>query len=193
VGQLPAAGQLHRALLEQGMRRPAVLGYLGLCRYAEARYAEALALLDEAASEVPGAWFAAQATLCRLHLEGAGGAGKRGRAAHGLAAALAGDTATALRQAGALERALRPYGHFHHAEYDIACIHALLGDAEQALRWLRAAAKDGFPCRPQFESDPWLAGLRGQPEFESLLAELAPQSAQLGALAAELGLAPKED
>ena len=66
-------------------------------------------------------------------------------------------------------------GHFHHAEYDIACAYAILKRKADAMVWLRRAAADGFPCYPLFRKDPLLGSLRGDPEFESFMAESKAQ------------------
>jgi non-specific serine/threonine protein kinase len=65
--------------------------------------------------------------------------------------------------------------HFHHAEYGIASAYALLGDRQQALKWLEQTAEDGLPCYPLFERDPNLAKLRGDPRFAALLGKLKMQ------------------
>ncbi len=62
--------------------------------------------------------------------------------------------------------------HFHHAEYDIGVTYALMGDRRLAVRWLAAAAREGFPCYPYFASDPDLASLRNEPAFQALLERL---------------------
>jgi hypothetical protein len=41
---------------------------------------------------------------------------------------------------------------------------------EQALEYLRQAAKDGFPCYPLFNSDPNLKNLHETKEFKEFLA-----------------------
>jgi tetratricopeptide (TPR) repeat protein len=64
------------------------------------------------------------------------------------------------------------FGHFHHTAYQIACAYALMSKPEQAIRWLQAAADDGFPCYPLFESDRNLDKLRQDPRFITLLSKL---------------------
>ena len=66
----------------------------------------------------------------------------------------------------------RSFGHTHHTYYQIACIHAILGDTQQALEWLERAVNTGFACAPFFERDPALAKLRLLPEFQSLVDNL---------------------
>ena len=63
-------------------------------------------------------------------------------------------------------------GHFHHAEYDIACAYAVLGKKSESLAWLRRTAADGFPCYPLFEKDPLLATLRSDHDFQKFLGEM---------------------
>src|SRR4029453_672362 len=59
--------------------------------------------------------------------------------------------------------------HFHHAGYNIACAYALLGRKTEALAWLRRTADEGMPCYPLFARDPFLDGVRGDPEVDALL------------------------
>jgi len=72
-----------------------------------------------------------------------------------------------------IERELgRNFGHVHHTTYNIASAYALLGEREQAIRWLQDAADNGFPCYPLFAADTQLDGLRGDPRFVAFLAKL---------------------
>jgi TolB-like protein len=64
------------------------------------------------------------------------------------------------------------FGHTHHTQHQIACIHAVLGDKQLAMLWLEQAVDAGFPCWPYFLRDPSLSNLRGLPEFEDLIAGL---------------------
>jgi eukaryotic-like serine/threonine-protein kinase len=63
-------------------------------------------------------------------------------------------------------------GHFHHAEYDIACAYAVMGKKNESLAWLRRTAADGFPCYPLFEKDPLLDRLRTDGDFQTFLGEM---------------------
>jgi eukaryotic-like serine/threonine-protein kinase len=74
----------------------------------------------------------------------------------------------------AMERG-KGFGHFHHTAYNIACAYAVMKKAEEAIRWLQAAADDGFPCYPLFENDPYLSHLRKDPRFIALMAKLKEQ------------------
>jgi TolB-like protein/DNA-binding winged helix-turn-helix (wHTH) protein/Flp pilus assembly protein TadD len=74
----------------------------------------------------------------------------------------------------AIERG-KGFGHFHHTAYFIACAYAFMKKPEQAIKWLEAAAEDGFPCYPLFERDPILDNLRQDTRFLSFLAKQRQQ------------------
>ena len=63
------------------------------------------------------------------------------------------------------------FGHFHHTAYHIGCAYALMNKPEEAMSWLEAAAEDGFPCYPLFETDRNLDKLRQNARFLSFLAK----------------------
>jgi tetratricopeptide (TPR) repeat protein len=69
----------------------------------------------------------------------------------------------------------RGFGHFHHTAYHIATAFALVKNPEQAVKWLEAAAADGFPCYPLFESDRNLDNLRQNAGFVEFMAKLKEQ------------------
>jgi TolB-like protein/DNA-binding winged helix-turn-helix (wHTH) protein/Tfp pilus assembly protein PilF len=75
----------------------------------------------------------------------------------------------------AIERG-KGYGHFHHTAYQIACAYALMNKPDEAIKWLQAAADDGFPCYPLFETDRNLESIRRDDRFVALLARLKRQS-----------------
>jgi serine/threonine protein kinase/tetratricopeptide (TPR) repeat protein len=62
--------------------------------------------------------------------------------------------------------------HLHHAQIHIGATLAQLGRPEEALRWLTMAANQGYPSYTRFSNDRNLDPLRGQGEFEALLARL---------------------
>ena len=64
---------------------------------------------------------------------------------------------------------------YHHITYDIACIYALAGNSDEAVKWLRESAATGFPCFPLFERDPYLNRIRQAPEFVQFMAEMKAQ------------------
>ena len=63
------------------------------------------------------------------------------------------------------------FGHFHHAQYNVAATYALLNRPAEAMRYLRDAAADGFPCYPLFAADRNLDNLRDDPDFTAFLDE----------------------
>jgi TolB-like protein len=75
----------------------------------------------------------------------------------------------------AIERG-KGFGHFHHTAYHIASAYAIMNKREQAMKWLQAAANDGFPCYVLFERDRNLDNLRDDAEFKALMAKLKQQS-----------------
>ena len=77
------------------------------------------------------------------------------------------------------------FGHFHHTAYHIASAYALMKKNDEAIKFLEAAASDGFPCYPLFESDPNLNNLRQDTRF---IAFMANQKQQWEQLRTKLGL-----
>jgi TolA-binding protein len=67
------------------------------------------------------------------------------------------------------------FGHFHHTAYYIACAYAVMKKTEPAIKWLQAAADDGFPCYSLFENEPYLDHLRKDARFIALMAKLKEQ------------------
>jgi DNA-binding winged helix-turn-helix (wHTH) protein/Tfp pilus assembly protein PilF len=77
-----------------------------------------------------------------------------------------------------IARAIRigkDFGHFHHTAYNIASTYTALGRPDEAVRWLEAAADDGFPCYTYFEADPNLKPLHNDPCFTVLISSLRRQ------------------
>jgi tetratricopeptide (TPR) repeat protein len=90
-------------------------------------------------------------------------------------AADAGDAATAEAKIHAALEHGKGYRHVHHTEYNVAVAYALLGKPKEALRWLQAAADDGLPCYPLFETDPNLDKIRRDPGFTAFLVKQKQQ------------------
>jgi len=86
-----------------------------------------------------------------------------------------GDIAGAERDVLAAQKLGQGYVHFHHTEYNIASVYALLHRPRAAVDWLRRAADDGWPCYPYFAADPNLENVRGDPGFVAFMAELRKQ------------------
>ena len=64
------------------------------------------------------------------------------------------------------------FGHTHHTYYNIACVHAVLGETDKAMAWLERSVDTGFPCWPFFRIDRHLENLREEPAFTRLVADL---------------------
>ena len=111
----------------------------------------------------------------------------------GLIAARRGDAAGADHQIRLAQENASRYGHYHHVQYDVACIHSLLGRKEQAIAWLSEAARNGYPCAAHFEHDELLDPLRGTEGFAQLVAKLRTESAGYARLYAELQEAREEE
>jgi len=107
-------------------------------------------------------------------------------------AAKAGDRARAHEQMHRTIEHEKTYGHYHHTQYDIACAHALLGDTELALEWLRAAARNGYPCALHFERDTLLAPMR-RSELDALIAEVRAEDEEYRGLYRRLIETPDAD
>ena len=61
---------------------------------------------------------------------------------------------------------------YHHLTYDIACLYALSGKSDEAVKWLRKTAAEGFPSYTLFERDPYLNRIRQAPEFIRFMEEM---------------------
>jgi TolB-like protein/Flp pilus assembly protein TadD len=60
--------------------------------------------------------------------------------------------------------------------YNVACIHGLLGESEQALELLEEAVRHGFGHKEWLENDPDFVSLRDHPRFKNLLQSMLPVS-----------------
>jgi tetratricopeptide (TPR) repeat protein len=177
--------------------------HLGLASYHLGRYEKALAYSEAAARVSPSAWVYHQTAHCLLRL------GRRDEATalvertsrqypndvlffpvRGVIAASLRDEARARQQIHLTIQNKKSFIHYHHAQYDIACIHALLGETEEALDWLTDAAHNGFPCYAFFEIDSFLASIRGEDRFRRLISELREECAGYARLYEELRRAP---
>jgi DNA-binding winged helix-turn-helix (wHTH) protein/TolB-like protein/Tfp pilus assembly protein PilF len=66
----------------------------------------------------------------------------------------------------------RRYRGYHHDTYNIARIYALDGKSQEALKWLRTTATEGFPHYPLFARDSFLDPIRHDPEFKKFMEEM---------------------
>ncbi|MCH7700648.1 MAG: hypothetical protein IID37_03070 [Planctomycetes bacterium] len=70
-------------------------------------------------------------------------------------------------------------------QYNVACMHALLGHREKALTWLERAVDDGFSDPNKIANDADLDSLRSEPRYSAALAK-AKQGASGGGGRAEM-------
>jgi serine/threonine protein kinase/tetratricopeptide (TPR) repeat protein len=176
--------------------------HIGLVRFFQGRWEEAREITEAVVANASSYWGWYQLSQCQIRLgldEEAsrtldrGVAEYRGHVLFGslgaLIAARRGDAEAARRLAGGVEANPQSFGHFHHARYDLACVHGLLGDPAGAVDRLRDAAADGFPCLPFFERDPILEPVRKSAAFDALISELRPAHEGYRRLYASLPLA----
>jgi TolB-like protein/Tfp pilus assembly protein PilF len=69
----------------------------------------------------------------------------------------------------------KDFGHFHHAAYTIGAAYAVMNRPDDAVRWLRAAADDGFPCYPLYARDTALNSLRADSHFLQFMTDMKKQ------------------
>ncbi|MDQ2869699.1 MAG: protein kinase [Acidobacteriota bacterium] len=162
----------------------------GLCRAASGRWSDALEIAEAALRRTPHTtWVHYQRAHGQIRTGDRAGASRTLELAgrqfvrevlfypvRAIVAAMDGQAAEARRQIAFTEQNRRAFGHYHHAQYDVACALALLGDNDGAMTWLTAAARNGFPCHALFESDPLLETLRGDERFEALMVALRSES-----------------
>jgi tetratricopeptide (TPR) repeat protein len=79
----------------------------------------------------------------------------------------------------------------HDIAYWLATTHAMLGDREDALRWLERAIELGNENRTWFESDPNWEPLRQDPRFRELMQRLETDEQQAGEREKSLTEAPE--
>ena len=61
---------------------------------------------------------------------------------------------------------------YHHVTYNIACVYALEGKTDEAVKWLRTTAENGMPNYPLFARDSHLERIRKEPAFSQFTSEL---------------------
>jgi eukaryotic-like serine/threonine-protein kinase len=64
---------------------------------------------------------------------------------------------------------------YHHITYDIACIYAIAGKTDDAVKSLRITVDTGMPNYPLFVRDPQLDRIRKEPVFINFMVELKPR------------------
>jgi tetratricopeptide (TPR) repeat protein len=174
--------------------------HLALALFHQGRYRDALSTTESSAARTtPGAWTLHQLAHCQVRLgrlsEAADTVERSSRRfpnevlffpVRGVIAACERDAPRARQQMSLSIQNKKAFRHYHHAQYDIACTHALLGEKEEALRWLADAAHNGFPCYGFFEIDPLLESIRGEERFRALMSELREECAGYRRLYEEL-------
>ncbi|HEY6052055.1 MAG TPA: protein kinase, partial [Thermoanaerobaculia bacterium] len=158
-----ADAEFAQALAINPMDRLAAM-YRGLCRAAEGRWAEALEIAEIGMRHAPHVtWVHYYLAHGQIRTGDRTGAARTVDVAsrqfvrevlfypvRAILAALDGKSDEAHRQIGFTELNQRAFGHYHHAQYDVACALALLGDRDGAIAWLTAAAGNGYPCHSLF-------------------------------------------
>lgn len=87
--------------------------------------------------------------------------------------AVKGDFAVAESEVAIIRDQLRVKNlQYHHVTYDIACVYALMGRTEEAVKWLRETAETGFPSYTLFQRDRFLDPIRKTPEFTEFIGQM---------------------
>jgi serine/threonine protein kinase/Tfp pilus assembly protein PilF len=193
-----AAACFERALAINPHDRIAKMN-LSFPAYLTGRFQQSLAIAEECGREFTSAWNLYIQALAQIQLGRLDSADQTTEDAvrrfpgevlfhpvRALTAALRGDRARALHQVEVTVRNQKAFGHYHHAQYDVACVYAQLGEVGLAVQWLTDAARNGFPCVTIFERDPLLAGIRSDARFTSLIADTKTECERYAALYREL-------
>jgi hypothetical protein len=83
-----------------------------------------------------------------------------------------GDRTGALKSIEFCEKSNLNTGHFHHAVYNIAVAHALLGNYQESVDKLSWVAENGFPNYTFFRDDQLLKSLHQYVPYNELLKKL---------------------
>jgi tetratricopeptide (TPR) repeat protein len=83
-----------------------------------------------------------------------------------------GDRTDAFKSIEFCEKSNLNTGHFHHAVYNIAVAHALLGNFQESVDKLSWVAENGFPNYSVFRDDPLLKPLQNFGPYNDLLRKL---------------------
>ncbi|HZI94050.1 MAG TPA: protein kinase [Patescibacteria group bacterium] len=159
--------------------------HLTTCRMHQGRFAETATILEGSLGSSTDRWAWTNLALSQIRL------GRLAEAARtveriarespdylqihslgALMAALQGDRVRARRGIQRTRKLRRDFGHYHHAQYDVACALVALGDLDDASRWLRDAVDNGYPCPTLFAADPLLDPLRERADFLQLMEKL---------------------
>jgi Flp pilus assembly protein TadD len=138
--------------------RTAAEGAKGLREKARAAIRDGAAWLGEGNFEAARRQFLAALALDPKVPEALNGVGVTYRMRNDLPAAL-----------GWYKKALEVDPDFGDAYYNMACVYALRGERELALRYLQIAALNGYASAEGIDADPDLAALRDEPAYKALL------------------------
>jgi TolB-like protein len=204
----------HVSMIEEGVREsqealaidPAdeiAFMHVGLGAYLAGRFEESLPVAEACVEKMSSPWAYRDYALSLLQLGRVERAAEVAEAAsrrfpgdallhsvRGVVAARAGDERRARLQLEISAQQTTTVGHYHHAQYEMASTHALLGEKDEAMVLLAAAARNGFPCHVFFELDPLIASLRPDPRFQTLMGELKRECDGYRALYERLRAAP---
>ena len=185
LGLLERAGERARAALDLEPGRADAVRALGITHLLSGRFRNAVPLLEEVqrlsgkplsdyylalAYYYSGDTQRGEAVLEELARAEAPTSSQRARSMLAAFLAARGERA----RAGDLVRQVLADKYMdHHVAAGLGNAHAQLGNAAEALGWLRQAADTGFPCRPWYAADPLLKPLRNAPAFEDWLQELS--------------------
>jgi serine/threonine-protein kinase len=174
--------------------------HLGYCAYLGGRFDEGLRITEESGREVSSAWNLYSMAIAEIQLGSLESAEQTAQTAsrrfpgdvlfypvRALIAALRGDRDRAIQQIDLTIKNEKAFGHYHHAQYDVACVYAQLGEIDLSIQWLTDAAHNGFPCAGFFEHDPLLTPVRADERFGKLLASTWEECSRYAALYRELG------
>jgi serine/threonine protein kinase/tetratricopeptide (TPR) repeat protein len=173
--------------------------HLGFLRLLQGRFEEGVELSQQTVGTYPSAWSYYEAALSLVRLgrldEAATTVETASRLFIGepllfsIGAVIAAARSRPAEGRRLIERTVqheKAFGHYHHAQYDLACAHALMGDHDEAMGWLEAAARNGFPAYGFFEIDPLFESIRELPRFGSLMADLRKECDRYRVLYQEL-------
>ncbi len=194
-----SATYLERALAIDPHDRIARM-HMGYCAYLKCQFQEALAIAEAIGVEGSSAWNLYSMALAQIQLGALDAVDQTAAIAsrrfpgdvlfypvRALTAALRGDRARAAQQIDLTIKHQGAFGHYHHAQYDVACVYAQLGDVDPAMQWLTEAARNGFPCAAFFERDPLLLPIRSDERFRRLIERTRDECDRYAALYRDLG------